>query len=92
MYWQATVKLVKCKMLFDQTEFAGMDICKDGNRPAASKYAAISALGKPQVTEDLYMLIGLFGFYRKYISLFETQYLDGVAYWQRHVYQIAMSL
>ena len=46
MHWQAIVKLAKCKILFDQTEFVGMDIYKDGNRPAASKYAAISALGK----------------------------------------------
>ena len=71
MHWRATVKLAKCKMFFGKTEFVGMDVCKDGNRRAASKYAAISALRSPKVTEDLYMLIGLFGFYRKYIPLFE---------------------
>ena len=78
MHWRATVKLAKCKMFFEKTEFVGMDVCKDGNRPAASKYAAISALGSPKVTEDLYMLIGLFGFYRKYIPLFEGK----VARWR----------
>jgi hypothetical protein len=42
-----------------------------GNAPAASKYAAIQALGHPLSFGDLHMLVGLFGFYSRWIPWFE---------------------
>jgi hypothetical protein len=70
---RATINLKKCKFMRDRCEFVGVDIVAGGNKPAEWKYAAFEALGRPNTFGDLCMLIGLFGFYSKHLSLYEPQ-------------------
>jgi hypothetical protein len=64
---RVTVKLRKTRFLPSRAEFVGIDILKDGNSPAKSKYEAIEELERPEIFTDLRMLIGFIGFYRDWI-------------------------
>jgi hypothetical protein len=70
---RATINLKKCKWFRDRCEFVGVDITPEGNRPAQSKYHSFQALARPQTWHDLRMLIGFFGFYSKFLPLYETR-------------------
>jgi hypothetical protein len=62
--YRVTVKLRKTRFLPKRAEFVGVDIMKEGNAPAESKYDAIEKLTRPTLFSDLRMLTGLLGFYR----------------------------
>jgi hypothetical protein len=68
-----TIKLRKTRFFPARAEFVGVDMSKDGNSPAQSKYDALRGLGKPQLYSDLSMLIGFIGFYRNWIPLYESR-------------------
>lgn len=70
---RVTVKLKKCRFLPSTAEFVGLDIHREGNSPAKSKFEAFQKLGPPNTFTDLNMLIGCFGFYQEHIPLFETR-------------------
>jgi hypothetical protein len=55
-----------------------MDLLPHGNSPASSKYNAIEQLTRPLTNRDLHMLIGLFGFYLKWIPWYE----EWIAHWR----------
>ena len=69
----ATINLKKCKWFHRRCEFVGIDITPEGNRPAESKYHAFEAIQRPQTWHDLRMIFGFFGFYAKYLPLYETR-------------------
>eukprot|EP00957_Ditylum_brightwellii_P129685 9892764-Ditylum_brightwellii.AAC.1 len=68
---RATVKLQKCRWFQSQCKFVGIDVCAGGNKPAASKYEAFKQLQRPNRWADLWMLIGVFGFYSRHLPLYE---------------------
>jgi hypothetical protein len=70
---RATVKLKKCRFFPSTAEFVGLDIHKEGNSPAKSKFEAFKNLGPPNTFTDLNMLIGCFGFYQEHIPLYEAR-------------------
>jgi hypothetical protein len=68
-YHRATIKLRKTRFFLAQAEFVGVDITKEGNSPAESKYDALQGLEQPILYTDLRMLIGFIGFYRTWMPL-----------------------
>ena len=66
-----TLKLKKCKWFQDRCEFVGMDVAAGGTKPAQSKSDTFAKLGKPHTWGDLRMIIGMFGFYSKFLPLYE---------------------
>ncbi len=70
---RVTIKLRKTRFFPARAEFVGVDISKDGNSPAQSKYDALKGLEKPLLYSDLSMLIGFIGFYRNWIPLYESR-------------------
>jgi hypothetical protein len=70
---RVTVKLKKARFMPTRAEFVGIDVLKEGNSPASSKYGAVRELGAPELFTDLRMLVGFIGFYRQYIPLFEDR-------------------
>jgi hypothetical protein len=70
---RVTVKLLKTRFLPKRPEFVGVDIMKEGNSPAKSKYDAIDSLERPELFTDLRMLIGMIGFYRHWVPLYEER-------------------
>jgi hypothetical protein len=73
MHHRVTVKLWKTRLIPKRAEFVGVDVTKEGNAPAQSKYAAIDNLEQPELFTDLRMLIGMIGFYRQWIPLYEER-------------------
>jgi RNase H-like domain found in reverse transcriptase len=67
IHHRVSIKLRKTWFLPSSAQFVGQDLKAKGNAPAASKYAAIHALGRPLSFGDLHMLVGLFGFYSQWI-------------------------
>ena len=70
---RATINLRKCKWFRSRCEFVGIDVTPEGNQPAQSKYHAFQALNRPETWYDLRMIIGFFGFYAKFMPLYETR-------------------
>jgi hypothetical protein len=70
---RATINLSKCKWFRQCCEFVGIDVTPEGNQPAESKYKAFQALPRPETWYDLRMIVGFFGFYAKYMPLYETR-------------------
>jgi len=70
-HYRWTVKLRKCRFFSEDTEFAGVDITNDGNKPAKSKDDAFRQMERPKSWTDLRMVIGMFGFYGEWIPLYE---------------------
>ena len=68
---RATLKLKKCSWFQSSCKFVGMDVGAGDNQPASSKFEAIHNLETPKTFADLCMLIGLFGFYSKFLPLYE---------------------
>jgi hypothetical protein len=78
---RVTVKLRKTRLLPKRAEFVGVDVTKEGNKPAQSKYATITELGRPTLFTNLRMLIGMLGFYRQWIPLYEER----IGRWREHM-------
>jgi hypothetical protein len=70
---RVTIKLQKTRLFPPQAEFIGVDITKEGNPPAESKYEALRELERPLLYTYLRMLIGFIGFYRNWIPLYESR-------------------
>ena len=70
-FHRVTVKLRKCRFLSGDTEFAGVDITNEGNKPAKSKEESFANMSRPTNWTDLRTLIGMFGFYQEWIPLYE---------------------
>ena len=73
-HYRATVNLRKCRFLDPRgVEFVGIDVEPEGNAPARAKTDAFQKLGRPHTWADLRMLIGVFGFYQKWLQNFELR-------------------
>ena len=71
-HYRVSIRLRKTRFLARYAEFVGIDTMAEGNSPARSKYDSIRNLTRPMLFGDLRMLIGLFGFYSKWITWFEA--------------------
>ncbi len=73
--YRFTISLKKCRFLPSEAEFVGYDVCKEGNRPAASKIKTMDnlRLKKPEDVGSLRLLIGFLGFYQHYLPLYEIR-------------------
>ena len=78
--YRATLKLRKSKWFAKETEFVAIDVTGEGNKPAKSKFDTIKDLPAPATWYDLRMIIGLLGFYSKFIPNYEIE----IAPW-RHI-------
>jgi hypothetical protein len=72
-HYSATVKLKKCKWFHSRLCFVGVDVCGDGNLPTKDKHAAFWAISQPHTFADLRMLIGMFGFYSRWLPNYEIR-------------------
>ena len=70
---RATLNLKKCRFMIQKCEFVGIDVAGEGNKPAESKYEAFERLERPITFSDLRILIGFFGFYSRWLWLFESR-------------------
>jgi len=70
---RVAINLKKTRFLPTRAEFLGVDVMKNGNSPAKSKYGALLKLERPKLFTDLRMLIGLFGFYSKWLPYYEQR-------------------
>ena len=64
------LKLKKCQYFSKIVYLGGGDIKLGGNQPAQYRFAYFDILKCPCTWEYLWMLIGLFGFYIKFIPLY----------------------
>ena len=74
-HYNATVKLKKCKWFHSRLCFVGVDVGGKGNLPTKDKHAAFWAIKQPHTFADLRMLIGMFGFYSRWIPNYEIRIL-----------------
>jgi hypothetical protein len=52
-------------------EFVGVDVCKDGNRPAQSKHGLLKSWPAPELVRDVAKLISFAQFYSQFIPSFK---------------------
>ena len=72
-HYRVTVKLRKSRFFPRRAEFVGLDVLREGNAPAQSKNEVIRQIQRPILFTDLRMLVGMIGFYRDWIPLYETR-------------------
>lgn len=65
-----TVKLAKCKFAFDEAEILGHVLSKDGIKPQPNKLASIERLPPPANVEEVRQVLGMTGYYRKFVPTF----------------------
>jgi hypothetical protein len=73
LFYRVTINLRKTRVLPRRAEFVGVDVLKEGNTPAKSKYGPISTLAPPRLFSDIQMLTGILGFYQRWIPNFEVR-------------------
>ena len=64
------IKCSKCKFLKSEVHYLGFLVETQGVQPLLEEVAAIEALGPPKYINELRQLLGLVGFYRKFIPFF----------------------
>ena len=67
----ATLNMKFFKWFQDRWKFVGMDVAAGATQPAQSKNEAFVDLERPNTWGDLHMLIGVFGFYRQFLTLYD---------------------
>jgi hypothetical protein len=65
LFYRVTVNLRKTRVLPRRAKFVGVDVMKEGNAPAQSKYEPIRSLATPKLFSDIRMLTGVLGFYQR---------------------------
>ena len=63
----------KCEFLKERVEYVGIDIMKQGNTPAQSKFDMINDWKLPTSGQSLFSFIGLINFYHRYAPYFEIK-------------------
>ena len=71
--YRVSFRLDKCEILKDRVEYVGVDIMKDGNSPAQSKFKMIDDWELPKSGQALFSFIGLINFYHRYAPYFEMR-------------------
>jgi hypothetical protein len=67
------VKLKKCKWFHSRLCVVVVDVCGNGNLPTKDKHAAFWAISQPHTFADLRVLIGMFGFYSRWLPNYEIR-------------------
>ena len=72
-FYCVSIELKKTRFFPQEAEFMGMDITKDGNKPAKSKVDGLERLkdNPPKKITDIRSLVGLTGWYRQFVPNFE---------------------
>ena len=65
---ELSIKLSKCQLFRNKIEFLGHEVSLAGIRPLKSKIAAIQELAPPSTVRQVRQLLGLFGYYRKFVK------------------------
>ena len=73
VHYRVTINLRKGRFLSTRAEFVGIDVLAEGNSPASSKYDAINRLTQPKRFTDIRAIIGLLGFYAKWMPNYENE-------------------
>ena len=71
--YRVSFRLDKCEFLKERVEYVGVDIMKDGNTPAQSKFKMINDWKLPTSGQALFSFIGLINFYHRYAPYFEMR-------------------
>ena len=71
--YRVSFRLDKCEFLKERVEYVGVDIMKDGNAPAQSKFNMINDWTLPTNGQSLFSFIGLINFYHRYAPYFEMR-------------------
>ena len=64
------VKTSKCKLFTGQVNYLGHVISPEGISPDPEKVAAISQMPVPETVQEVRILVGMAGFYRKFVEHF----------------------
>lgn len=65
-----TLKLKKCKFLFNKLDFLGFEISSEGVKPGCLKTEAVSRFPTPTNQHDVRRFIGLASFFRRFVKGF----------------------
>jgi hypothetical protein len=68
-----SLKIRKCHWFPERSEFVGVDVTIDGNRPAQSKHQLLQSWPIPTIVQDVASFVGFAIFYSNYILLFEVR-------------------
>lgn len=68
-----TLNLKKCKFLQTEIEYLGRVVSKDGIRPGNAKVEALTHAPIPKNIKQVRQLMGLAGYFRKYVPEFATK-------------------
>ena len=68
-----SLKLGKCHFFPVRVEYVGIDVTREGNRPAQSKFDLLKTWPKPTIIRDIASFVGFAVFYAAFIPLFETR-------------------
>ena len=66
-----TLKLKTCKWFQDRCDFVGMDMVVGVTQPPQSKNEAFPELQRTSTWRDLHMIIGIFGLYSQFLTLYD---------------------
>ncbi len=69
--YNLSLNLRKSSFFLTRFEFVGVNVCKDGNRPAQSKHGLLKSWLAPELVRDIAKLIGFAQFYSRFISNFK---------------------
>jgi hypothetical protein len=71
--YRLSLSLKKSRIFSKRFEFAGIDVCPDGNRPAMSKHQLLVHWPLPEFVRDVAKIVGFAQFYGKFIPQFELR-------------------
>ena len=69
---ELSIKISKCEWFLASLEFLGHQVSENGLQPLESKVAAIRDLASPETVKQVRQVLGLFGFYRRFIQGYAT--------------------
>ncbi|CAG4966949.1 unnamed protein product [Colias eurytheme] len=65
-----TLKMQKCKFMFDKLDFLGFEISGNGIQPGSAKTGAVSKFPTPLNQHDVRRFLGLASFFRRFVKDF----------------------
>ena len=71
--YRVSFRIDKCEFLKERVKYVGIDIMKEGNTPAQSKFNMINDWKLPTSGQSLFSFIGLINFYHRYAPYFEIK-------------------
>jgi len=71
--YRVSFRMDKCEFLMERVEYVGIDIMKQGNTPAQSKFDMINDWKLLKSGQSLFSFIGMINFYHRYAPYFEIK-------------------